>query len=106
MEKEERKKEVRAMWKKLVAKAWADPDWKARLLADPVTVMREEGFSLPEGVKIRLVEELPGTRSFSLPLPPDDLWKAERLERKKAAGFCLCACSGEGWPCLWPCVLV
>ena len=33
---------------RVVARAWADPAFQARLLADPMTALRELGFSLPD----------------------------------------------------------
>jgi nitrile hydratase len=33
---------------RVVARAWADPAFKSRLLADPMTALRELGFSLPD----------------------------------------------------------
>ena len=33
---------------KVVARAWVDPDYKARLLADPATALSELGYDLPD----------------------------------------------------------
>lgn len=94
-----KKLEMKDVWKKVVAKAWADPEWKARLLADPAEVLREEGVNVPDGLKIRVMEELPGVRTFILPREPEGAWDAEKLERKKAAHggprSCICMYGGE-----------
>ncbi len=82
------KKWMEMRWKKLVAKAWADPDWKQRLLADPVGVFREEGIEWPEGLQLRLLEELPGTKTVVLPQPPEGAWDMESQEARIAAWEC------------------
>lgn len=42
--------------KKVVAKAWADPDFKQKLLADSETVLRELGYFGMQGEHVRVVE--------------------------------------------------
>ena len=37
---------------RIIAKAWADDAFKARLLADPAAVAAAEGIAVPAGVKI------------------------------------------------------
>jgi hypothetical protein len=86
---------MEVLWKKLIAKAWADPDWKQSLVTDPVTVLKVEGIALPEGAKIRVVEELPGTRTFVLPLAPDGTWNVEAAEQRRNAP-CATNCGGAG----------
>src|SRR5437763_15020310 len=44
---------------RLEAKAWLDPEFKARLLAHPATVAREEGLEVPAGRQIEVVESGP-----------------------------------------------
>ncbi len=41
----------------LIAKAWSDEGFKARLLADPKVAMTEVGMDVPEGVEIEVVKE-------------------------------------------------
>ncbi|MDP6561070.1 MAG: nitrile hydratase subunit alpha [Candidatus Binatia bacterium] len=40
----------------LIAKAWTDQEFKARLKADPKATMKEVGMDVPEGVDIEVVE--------------------------------------------------
>jgi len=49
------KKEVEKRYSKLVAKVWADDEFRARLFADPETVLKEAGFRVPEGKKVKVV---------------------------------------------------
>lgn len=47
---------------RVVAKAWTDPEFKARLLADGTAAVAELGISGPEG-NIRVVENEPGVHN-------------------------------------------
>lgn len=54
-------------WKQIAAKAVTDDDFKKRLVNDPVTVMVENGLSIPEGTEAKI-----GTgREHKLILPKD-----------------------------------
>jgi len=52
---------------KVVAKAWADPDFKAKLLSDPKTVLKEYGVEFPQDVELRVVENTDKIHHFTLP---------------------------------------
>jgi hypothetical protein len=54
----------------VVAKAWSDPAYKARLLADTTAVLREEGIDYGPGVEVRVVENSDTVRYLTLPNPP------------------------------------
>lgn len=55
-------------WAKVVAKAWADEDYKQRLIDEPASVLAEEGMEVQEGVELKVVE---ATENQSwLVLPP------------------------------------
>ena len=45
---------------KVVARAWVDPDYKARLLADGTAAIAELGFGGPEGDHMVVVENADG----------------------------------------------
>ena len=57
-------------WGQLVAKAWADPAFKAKLLADPAAVLKEHKLIVPAGLKIVVVENTEKVLHLTLPLPP------------------------------------
>ena len=42
---------------KIIVRAWKDPEFKARLLADPKTVCRENGLELPEETNLEVLEQ-------------------------------------------------
>lgn len=62
------KQEEGKMVGEIIAKAWADPAFKERLLADATAVLREEGVVVPEGVEVRAVENTETV--FHLVIPP------------------------------------
>ena len=65
----------------VVAKAWADPAFKRRLLADPVAVLREHGIEEPPGKAVRVVEQAEDEVLFLLPHKPGGRVSEEQLER-------------------------
>lgn len=74
-------------WAKLVAQAWADADFKARLLADPAAFLKEVGVELPAGIELRVVENTAGLTHFVLPAPPPAV-SLEACEERVSAGDC------------------
>jgi len=54
---------------RIIAKAWADEAFKARLIADPVATLRPEGVVVPEGVTVSVLEDSPTHRHLVLPAP-------------------------------------
>lgn len=60
----------------IVAKAWKDPEYKRRLLADPKKVLEEEiagmnpGVKLPASLEVYVHEETPHMLHFTLPVNP------------------------------------
>jgi hypothetical protein len=50
-------------WQQVVARSWSDPAFKQRLLNDPVETLRAEGLEVPEGRRVKVVEQT-GTLDF------------------------------------------
>lgn len=48
----------------IVARAWCDPDFKARLLADGSEAIKEFGFDGPAHAHLRIVENTPATHNL------------------------------------------
>jgi hypothetical protein len=65
-------KEFRKAYSKLVAKAWSDDDFKARLLANPSEVLKENKISVPEHIEVKFVETTENTVHLILPPKPSD----------------------------------
>lgn len=71
---------------RVIAKAWADAQYKQRLLNDPAAVLTEEGVNVPDNVTIRVVEDSESTRTFVIPPPPTDPSAIQEVEERLAAG--------------------
>lgn len=62
----------------IVQKAWQDPEYKKRLLADPKKVVEEElgryqpGAKMPENIQVHVHEETPNALHITLPVNPKD----------------------------------
>ena len=83
-------------WAKIVAKAWADEDYKRRLMDDPGAVLSEEGMKVPEGLQISVVEATEKQAWLVLP-PKPETGKIGRIEEgverlAAADGCCICLC--------------
>ena len=57
-------------WGMIVAKAWADEGFKARLTEDPATVLREHGLDVPYDLELKVVEDTGQVRHLVLPTSP------------------------------------
>jgi hypothetical protein len=55
----------------LISKAWHDESFKARLLSDTMTVMKEYGIAVPEDVTIKAVENTDKMFYLVIPSKPD-----------------------------------
>jgi hypothetical protein len=54
---------------RLVARAWADEDFRKRLKSDPrSTVAEETGISVPESIEIEVLEETPVKAYLVIPM--------------------------------------
>ena len=51
---------------KVVARAWTDPEYKQRLLADGTAAVKELGFGGPQGEHIVVVENTPSTHNVAV----------------------------------------
>ena len=63
----------RAGYGKVVAKAWSDEAFKAKLLSDPHAALSEAGIEVPKGITVKVVENTGDTTYLVLPVPPEDL---------------------------------
>ena len=65
----------------VVAKAWADDEFKARFLADPASVLTEQGIAVPAGLEVRAVENTSNVVYITLPPKPSDELSDEQLNQ-------------------------
>jgi hypothetical protein len=54
----------------IIAKAWADEEFKQRFLADARAVLKEEGVDIPDGIEVRVVENTDKVFHMLLPNKP------------------------------------
>jgi hypothetical protein len=64
-------------FRRVVERAWADEEFKALLLSDPIAAVAEEGVIVPEsvlqsGIEFRVVEDTDTVRHLVLPAAPAD----------------------------------
>jgi hypothetical protein len=55
---------------KVITRAWSDPAYKAKLLADPHTALAEAGLQALAGLTIKVVENTDSLVHLVLPAPP------------------------------------
>jgi hypothetical protein len=80
-------------WAVCVARAWADEDYKKRLMFDSAKVLKEEEIDVPAGMKIKVVENTQELIYLVLPAAPDsEDGSIENVEERLAAMSCLCLC--------------
>ena len=102
----------------VIAKCWAEEDFKRKLFAEPAATLTAEGVELPAGLSVTLTAEgveLPDGPSrgeyskkvFHLVIPakPTDIWDDD-FDNPQAAWFANCPCSGsdcfDPQPCYVP----
>ncbi len=62
--------DVAIAYGQVIARAWRDAKFKARLLADPAAVLRDAGLEIPPGVTVSVVEDTNSEIHFVLPPAP------------------------------------
>lgn len=87
----------------LIAKAWADDNFKKKLLSDPASVLKAEGVELPAGMRVQAVEDTQTVHHLVIPAKPTEL-SEEELE--KVAGGAACYCQQCEWCSVQHCVLM
>lgn len=69
---------------KIIARAWRDPAFKAKLLADPHATLKEAGLQVREGVTVKVVENT--DNHVHVVLPPKPTGELTDAELDKVAG--------------------
>jgi hypothetical protein len=75
-------------WAQLVAKAWADPALKSKLLADPVAALKEIGVIVPPGITVKVAQNTDKVINLVLPVKPEPEELTEDELRQAAGGGC------------------
>ncbi|AZS37519.1 Cobalt-containing nitrile hydratase subunit alpha [Microbacterium lemovicicum] len=58
---------------KVIAKAWSDEDFHARLVADPTATLSTEGVTIPEGARVVVLENTDDVVHLVIPAKPREL---------------------------------
>ncbi len=75
-------------WSLIVARAWADEEFRDRLISNPQAVLRENGLEIAPDVEVRVVEDSESVRHFILPAnPAGDLCEEELSPTAGADSF-------------------
>lgn len=79
---------------KVIAKAWTDAAFKARLLADPAGTLVAEGVAVPSGVRLVVVEDTDTVHTLVLPARPADLTDEDMAGIAGGTPWprCMCLC--------------
>jgi hypothetical protein len=88
MEKRD-EQEFQRRYGQIVAKAWADPSFKARLLNDAKTVLSEHGITMPADVEVRIIEDQDKVVHLPLPRQPSGEELSEDQLANVAGGIVL-----------------
>jgi hypothetical protein len=84
-------------WQQLVARAWAEPALKAKLMADPEGMLKSEGLNVPAGITFKVVENTDKVVNLVMPVKPapSDLSEEELQGAMKGnCGVSNCDCRG------------
>jgi len=73
-----------AAYGKVIARAWRDPSFKAKLIADPQSTLKQAGVSIPAGVTVKVLENTDMHFHLVLPVRPAGALSDEELDQ--AAG--------------------
>ena len=85
--------EERKEYAKIIAQAWVDEEFKAKLLADPATVLKENGIEIPEGMTVKVVEKKENEIHIPLPPKPATLTgSVEELQERMQASIPFISC--------------
>ena len=71
---------------KTIARAWADPRFREKLVRDPHAALAEHGVQVPEGKTVKVVENTEDTMHVVLPETPEKTGELHVDELEQVAG--------------------
>ena len=78
--------DYRTHYTKVVLKAWKDPQFKERLVKDPIGALKDQGIEIPHDVIVTVFENTDKQFFFVIPREPEGEMSEEQLE-SIAGGF-------------------
>jgi hypothetical protein len=76
----DQRQDLAKQYGQVVARAWGDEAFKARLLAAPAAALAEYGIQPPPGIEVRVVEDTARLVHLTLPPPPAEELSDEQLD--------------------------
>ncbi len=70
----------------LIAKAWKNEAFKQQLMSNPKSAIAEAGISLPENIKVEVIEETAQTFYLVIPQPPSQEEEFSEADLEAVAG--------------------
>lgn len=87
-----------AAYGKVIAQAWRDPAFKAKLIAEPSAILKEAGVAVPAGLTVKVVENTATHVHFVLPPKPAGELSDEALDKASGAVSDFCRLPpGQQW---------
>jgi hypothetical protein len=77
---------------KIIARAWRDPAFKAKLIADPKATLKEAGITVPAGMTLKVLENTATHVHLVLPPKPTSELSDESLDKAVGAAACTEIC--------------
>lgn len=75
-------------YQSIIAKAWTDADYKARLMREPRAVLQEAGVQIPDDVQVKVHADTDEVINMVLPASPaGEVLSAEELEQVAGGTF-------------------
>lgn len=85
--KSQKNKDSKREWQtKIIVRAWKDPHFKERLIADPKSALNELHCPVPEKLKVKAIEEHESQWVLVIPKKPSDASKLSNTELSSVAG--------------------
>ncbi|MBZ5618239.1 MAG: NHLP leader peptide family RiPP precursor [Acidobacteriia bacterium] len=90
---------VQAKLLDVIAKSWTDDGYKQKLLADPQSVLAQEGITIPAGVNLKVIDQQPNDMHLFLPPRPQGDISVSNVSSKTAlSAFLTEACLSHAAP--------
>ena len=76
------------IWTKIIAKAWADENYKKNLITNPKEVLKEEGIETSKNLNLRIIEDTTDTQTLIIPTAKkyNSETNINKIENRIAAG--------------------
>jgi hypothetical protein len=84
----DRSRDFAKKYGQVVARAWSDPAFKARLIADPAATAKEYDIHIPAGLQVKIHEDSDSVRHIVLPPRPSSQDLSDEQLEQVAGGAC------------------